>query len=94
VTGWPDKRRIAAATTVEDRKLGIPTNWRHWKERLVGPGRAIALKELSNDLRVGQTKIEEVGQHNLWIAGFGAEVRREGGQAVIGNVKPAPSPSS
>ena len=41
------------AKTVAD-KLGSPSNWRYWGERLRGPARAAALKELSDDLRVGQ----------------------------------------
>jgi tetratricopeptide (TPR) repeat protein len=52
----PEREPLTGLAKSVVEKLGLPTNWRHWKERLVGPGREIALKELSNDLRVGQAR--------------------------------------
>jgi tetratricopeptide (TPR) repeat protein len=43
------------AKSVADR-LGGPSDWRHWKERLGGPERAVALKELCDDLRVKEAR--------------------------------------
>jgi hypothetical protein len=52
----PEREPLTGLAKSVVDKLGLPSNWRHWKERLGGPGRAIALKELSDDLRVGQAR--------------------------------------
>ena len=52
----PEREPLTGLAKSVVDKLALPSNWRHWKERLGGPGRAIALKELSDDLRVGQAR--------------------------------------
>jgi TPR repeat protein len=52
----PEREPLTGLAKSVVDKLGLPSNWRHWKEHLGGPGRAIVLKELSDDLRVGQAR--------------------------------------
>jgi TPR repeat protein len=52
----PEREPLTGLAKSVVDKLALPSNWRHWKERFGGPGRAIALKELSDDLRVGQAR--------------------------------------
>lgn len=52
----PEREPLTGLAKSVVDKLGLPFDWRHWKERLAGPERAIALKGLSDDLRVGQAR--------------------------------------
>ncbi len=52
----PEREPLTGLAKSVVDKVGRPSDWRHWKERLNGPGRMVALKELSDDLRVGQAR--------------------------------------
>jgi TPR repeat protein len=52
----PEREPLTGLAKSVAERLGLPANWRHWKERLGGPDRAIALKEVCDDLRVGKAR--------------------------------------